>query len=266
MSEIETTTGNRLRVGDVFSQNGKHMVVWFANDSRAAVAVLGSKIAVDRSEKEGKEVIRFKADESENISPNSEVSVTKSLGREGLARLLDKRARLLSDEGETKSKEKTETKSKEKKAKKPAKEKKPSSRGQLWEGHAVTAVLRAIGKARWSFEEARTFVDEEKLHIADGTIRTKMGAGRTAKKELETDDGFPIAPVADELTKMRNKLGFGPIGQKKDDKAKPAAKGESKKKTAPKASKPVDKSAKSKSKPSKKTPAKKPADAPASEK
>jgi hypothetical protein len=53
----------------------------------------------------------------------------------------------------------------------------PTAR-QTLEGFAMTAVLRALGKAGWKFEETRTALAALGLTPADGTIRAQLLAGR----------------------------------------------------------------------------------------
>lgn len=221
----------RLRVGDIFLDKGVEAVVWFANDCRAAIAPLNSLIH-KRINNKGELQFLGGKEHSENISPNSDVKVIRSLGRQGLAEHIENR-----------SKQITEQKSENMKTVK-SKKKSEGTHGKLggYKGHSVTSVIRAFGKAGWTLDEARAFFKREGIPASDNTIKIQIRRG--AKGEQE---GAPLG--ADLLKSIKPKLAAvksdKPAGksEKSSKSEKPAAKSEApaaKKKDEPKkASKPA---------------------------
>jgi len=49
-------------------------------------------------------------------------------------------------------------------------------------GHPVTAVIRYLGKEGWAFTEAKAVLEEMKVSVADGTIKTQLGWGKRGGK------------------------------------------------------------------------------------
>lgn len=214
-----------LKVGDIVLVDGTKQVVWFKNDSRAAITPHFSRIKWRKND-EGK--IQFKADgDSENISPNSEIEIVERLGREGLANYLDRRKAPRDEPEETESTaektDKTMGKKKDKtekpdKAKKQKKEKTEGIRaGKLggYEGHSITSVIRSCGKFGWNAAEVAAFCEKIGIPVRPGTISIQLGRGR---KGGEGSD-FKLSGLSkNELEKVRPK-GLEKA-EKKDTKAK----------------------------------------------
>lgn len=201
-------------------RDGGEWVVWFINDSRAAIAPLSSVIKWRAREADGK--LQFMAKgETENISPNSEVEVLRSLGRKGLVDFLESNKNADNQKtsmSKDKSNNKSETKSKSKKDKTP-------SAGKLggYKGHSITSVVRAFGKAGWTLDEARVFFTRNDIEVADTTIKIQLRAG------VKGEGGDPADFSKDELSKMKPKVAAkteksgGKSKDKKKGKGKPAA-------------------------------------------
>jgi hypothetical protein len=82
MSDTTTAT---LQVGDVVDYEGLEFVVWLADETKACITSLKSKILTRTKDGE----IQFLAKgNTENVAPDSDMKVLRSLGREGLAEYL----------------------------------------------------------------------------------------------------------------------------------------------------------------------------------
>ncbi len=200
----------RLRVGDVFMQGDVKMVVFFANDSRAAVAPLNS--AIQARKLEGDDFYKFNCKyDVQDISPNSLVEVIESLGRDGLARHLSER-------GETISKNRSIMSKNAAKAKKD----KGESTGKLggYKGHSITSVIRAFGAAGWNLDEARAFFKAQKIDVADNTIKIQIRKGANGEEgaALSKKELAEIKPVVAKKEKSKDKK----ADKKKAKKSKPA--------------------------------------------
>lgn len=141
-------------------------VVWLVNECRAACIP-----ATSRSQ-----------NASINISPNSEVEILQRLGKSKMMEFLEN--------------QKNKGPMKDKASKKEKKEEAPKL-GKLggFLGHPITAVIRAMGAAKWEFWEARHVFNQEKIDVADNTIRIQLSKGKNG-------DGEP-APVSKELKDLR---------------------------------------------------------------
>jgi hypothetical protein len=86
----QSKESNGLHVGDVIDHDGAEWVVWSANDTKASIAPLDSKIVSRVRESDG--LIQFLAKgDTDAISPDADVKVKRSFGREGLKAHLDDR-------------------------------------------------------------------------------------------------------------------------------------------------------------------------------
>lgn len=179
---MKTEQPSRLHVGDVILRGGVEHVVWFKNDCRACIAPLASNIQFRFREEDGKPL--FLAKDSESISPNSDVKIVRSMGRQGLAVYLEEHNTSNTKTSMAKNKDSKTSKSNAPKL------------GKLggYKGHSMTSVIRAFGKAGWSLDEARAFFERNKLSVADATIKIQLRAGRIgeggdsadfSKKDLE---------------------------------------------------------------------------------
>lgn len=196
-------TGTRLRVGDLIEYNGDQVYVWLRNDSRAAVAPLKS-IEYRTRQEDGKLQFYARPERSDDISPNSESKILKSLGREGLAKLIDQspEQETVSEKGNMKNKNKKENKGKS--ASKSTESKESNGNGNPgklggWRGHSVTSVIRALGKAGWSITEVREFCKQQRIDAAENTMKIQVQRGRTGE-----GDPAPIAKA--ELEKLRPEI------------------------------------------------------------
>lgn len=140
-------------------------VVWLVNECRAACVPVTSRAQTN----------------SINISPNSEVEILERLGKAKMIEFL---------EGQ---KTKGPMKEKKEKQEKDTTPKLGKLGGFL--GHPITAVIRAMGHAKWEYWEARMVFTDEKIEVADNTIRIQLSKGKNG-------EGEP-APVAKELKDLR---------------------------------------------------------------
>jgi hypothetical protein len=207
---------HKLRVGDVFKDaKGVEKVVWFLNESRACVVPLTSPIQ-HRTDDGG--VIRFIAGkDSENISPDSLVEVTRSLGRKGLADLIDNR-----------SKQSAEENMKSKTTKKPAKGAKQEGTGTPGiragslgtfkdTGYSIASVVRKLASesgGSWTTPEIRAMFEKEGVECSDQTI--KLNVYRGVRPKYHKD--FVLAPLTKDQIPAKPKIA------EKAPAAKPAAK------------------------------------------
>lgn len=211
---------SRLRVGDVYKDpKGVEMVVWFLNQSRACVVPLDSQIK-HRTDDEG--VIRFIAGkESVNISPDSLVEVTRSLGRKGLADEIDKR-----------DKQSAEESMKSKTVKKPSKGAKKEGTGTpgiragslgTYEGYSIASVVRKLASEGWTTPEIRALFSAKKIECSDQTIKLNVYRGVRPKYHK----AFLLAPLTKDQIPAKPKVAAAPaktVPAKKPATAKPAAK------------------------------------------
>lgn len=210
-----------LRIGDVILRGEDEYVVWFVNDSRAAIAPLSSHIQFRIREDDGKLQFLAKKD-SENISAHSDCKVIRSLGRKGLASLLEERKTSTNndDDGEPEDTKKDKSMSKNKKTEKTETNGRPGKLGG-YKGHSVTSVVRAMGKAGWTLDEARTFFEKKDIAVADTTIKIQLRAG------VKGEGGDPAKFSKDELAAMKPKV------KKAAAKEEPAPKSKKKSKVKP---------------------------------
>lgn len=197
--QVQNDTGHRLSVGDVLDMNGKEYVVWFKNDSRAAVAPLSDKIEY-RLRDDGRPSFMSESKHVENISPNAESKILRSLGRDGLREFLDKR------NAETPKEEEVKTK------KAAAKKEKGTSTPGIRAGslgtfdhpqlkdYSIAAVIRAMAKNGWTFAECRAFCDKEGVKASDQTIKLNIYRGKNGV------DGEPAPVKADLLKELKPKV------------------------------------------------------------
>lgn len=198
-----------LMIGDVIKFNGSEHVVWFVNDSRAAVAELKSPIKFRVRDSDGK--FEFLAKESENISPNSDCEVLRSLGRKGLAAYLEQTAAK-----KNQNNSRTDM-AKDKSTKSTTKSEKEKT-GKLggYKGHSITSVIRAFGKVGYTLDEARAWFAKKDIAVADATIKIQLRAGSKG-------EGGDPAPISKEdLLAMKPKV-KAPAKAEKTEK-KPAKK------------------------------------------
>jgi hypothetical protein len=192
----------KLRVGDVYEDKGQKVVVWFLNESRACIAALDSSIEV-RYRDDG--TPGFAASKSlGNISPDSEVEVTESLGRKGLAALIEKR--------------KTEEPAPKAKATK-AKAAKPIGTpgiraGSLgnYLGFSIASVIRTLAKAGWKFAELRAWLDSIKIESSDQTIKLNIYRANHPERPDSGEhaplskDQVPVKPVIEGKKEKQQKV------------------------------------------------------------
>lgn len=201
----------RLHVGDVFIHEGIKQVVWFINESRAAIAPLNSPIKWRRKEEDNKIQFLAKDNAATDVAPTSQVEILKSYGREGLAKYLDERGDSINDTRKANMAKANKTK-----------KEKGDSTGKLggYKGHSITSVIRAFGKAGWTLEEAREWFRLNKIEVADNTIKIQIRRGANGDQE-----GAPLSKK--ELAEMKPEVEEKPKKSKdksKKDKGKKKAK------------------------------------------
>jgi len=100
--------------------------------------------------------------------------VIEHLGRRGLAKYLDERGDHINEQ-----RKENMAKTKKEKAEKGA------STGKLggYKGHSITSVIRAFGKAGWTLDEARAWFKQEKIDVADNTIKIQLRRGAKGEEE-----------------------------------------------------------------------------------
>ena len=227
-NENKLTGRDGLKVGDVvWFKNVKvddapiEYVVWYKNESRAAIAPLTSQIE-HRIFDDGK--VRFMAQgETLDISPNSELEILRRLGRNGL------RQYLLNRPKQTKTnKQQKDNNSMAKNTKSSGKDKTEVKEraGKLggYKGHSITSVIRAFGKAGWNLDEARAFFEKKEIAVADTTIKIQLRQGRIG------EGGDPAGFTKDELAAMKPKV---KAKAAKDEDTKPAKSKKDGKKSKP---------------------------------
>lgn len=240
MKTREIEDGSALKVGDVVEYGKKEYVVWFKNESRAAIAPLDGPIQYRVRDEDGK--VQFMAKEnSENVSPNSEMEVLRRLGRTGLADLIEAR-----NTKRTPMKKDSKKNKNSKNSKPAAVEDDGAPRlGKLggFEHHSVTSTLRACGKAGWSLAETREFCRIHELGASDTTIKIQTRAGKVGTFGPPAEiSKATLAKLRPEVPEEEEKTKPAPKASKKDKKgakAKPAKSGKKDKKT----SKPVEEEA-----------------------
>jgi hypothetical protein len=181
-------------------RNGIEYVVWFQNDSRAAVTPLESNMQFRLRDSDGKPQF-MTSGKSEDISPNSEVEILRSLGREGLSEFIDKRKQEQKDNPV------------DKKAKKAKKEKKeggtPGTRTGalgLLLGFSVASTIRTLGKAGWTYAEVKALMEKEKVTSSDQTIKLNIYRGaKGCGGELAPIKDFPAKPKVEQKEKKSAK-------------------------------------------------------------
>lgn len=192
---------SRLRVGDCFKDlKGVEMVVWFLNPSRACVVPLSSPIK-HRTDDQG--VIRFiGGKDSVNISPDSLVEVTRSLGRKGLADEIDKRDKQSSEES---MKSKT-TKKPSKGAKKEGTGTPGIRAGSLGTyadtGFSIASVVRKLASEGWTTPEIRALFAAKKIESSDQTIKLNVYRGVRTKYHK----AFQLAPLTKDQMPAKPKV------------------------------------------------------------
>jgi hypothetical protein len=191
---------HKLRVGDVFTDaKNVEKVVWFLNESRACVVPLTSPIK-HRTDDGG--VIRFIAGkESENISPDSLVTVTRSLGRKGLADFIDSR-----DKQSTEETMKAKTTKKPKGAKKEGTGTPGIRAGSLGTfadtGFSIASVVRKLASEGWTTPEIRALFNAKKIDCSDQTI--KLNVYRGVRPKYHKD--FQLAPLTKDQMPAKPKV------------------------------------------------------------
>lgn len=226
---------SKLRVGDVYNDGKQEVVVWFLNESRACIAPLDSHFEV-RYRDDG--MPTFAAAKSlGNISPDSLVTVTQSLGRKGFAEVLELRKKQ-STESTMKSKS-TTTKKAPKAAKKEGTGTPGIRAGSLgtYQGFSVASVVRTLGKAGWKAPEVRAFLNDQKLEASDQTIKLNIYRGvhgkdgepaplksLPAKPKVEVKaKAAPAKPAAKAKAAPAKKPAVAAVGAATKPAAKPAA-------------------------------------------
>lgn len=185
----QSDPNTRLRIGDIFTQSGQEYAVLFVNESRAAVAQTGFNIKPDLDP--AGHILRFNAEKTENISPNSEVHITHSLGRAGLLPYLN---RFQHKDAPTEGKPLIN-------------DPEPKVRG-LGEhlGHSVSAIIRAMGANGWTRDEARDYWRAVGIVVSNGTIAAKIADAKAGDGQF-TRDKFAIPQLTKEqLKEMRSKI------------------------------------------------------------
>jgi hypothetical protein len=210
----------KLRVGDTFLRENVTYAVYFINESRACIAPIDD-LSEYRKSDDG--MIKFAVPAgktSENIGPNSDLEITASLGREGLAQYIDERKARIEAE-------KPAPKTKPIKPAKPAKAAKTPGvagirSGSLgnYKGYSIASVIRTLATKGWNFAEIRAFLDKVKIESSDQTIKLNIYRGvnktNSALAPLTPAD-MPAKPVIEAKEK--------PAKKAKAEKAeKPAAK------------------------------------------
>lgn len=230
----ESGSLHKLAVGDVFSQENQDYVVWFLNESRAQIAPLTGEIEYRIREEDGR--IQFLATKgSENVSPNSEFKILRSLGRSGLKDEIDR----------LRKEQPTETNMK-KKTKKQKGEGTPGIRsGSLgtYKNYSIASVVRTLGKAGWKVPEVRAWLDKEGIKASDQTIKLNIYRGvKGVDGELAPlkKDEFPTKPVVESSkapakTGKKDKKGAKEKSSSKKAKAKASTGTKSSKKSDKKA-------------------------------
>jgi hypothetical protein len=204
----------RLKVGDVFRFNGVKSVVTFVHESRARIAPLNAPIKWRQLE--GQKIQFLARDQvTDDVSATSQVEIIKSYGREGLAKYLDERGDVISEQRRDNM-----AKNKKEKAEKGA------STGKLggYKGHSITSVIRAFGKAGWTLDEARAWFKQEKIEVADNTIKIQLRRGAKGEEEgapLSKKELAEIKPVVKASKKDKDKSSKK---DKKSDKKKSKSK------------------------------------------
>lgn len=64
-------------------------------------------------------------------------------------------------------------------------------------GHAVTAVIRWMGKAHFSFDEAMSVLNSMECEVAEGTVRTQLQCGKKGQR------GEPAALTDEQATELK---------------------------------------------------------------
>jgi hypothetical protein len=204
---------HKLRVGDVYvGEKGVEYVVWFLNESRACAAPLDSNIVPREGDDK---VIRFAAGkDSINISPDSLVQVTRSLGRQGLADHINNRKQQSAEDMKTKS---TTKKPSTKGAKKEGTGTPGIRAGSLGTfkdtGFSIAAVVRKLASesgGSWTTPEIRAMFEKEGVECSDQTI--KLNVYRGVRPKYHKD--FVLAPLTKDQIPAKPKIEAKPAAAK----------------------------------------------------
>lgn len=185
-----------LRVGDVINLKSEgDLVVWLVNDSRIACAPISNIKVVPRG---------FYAADSVNISPTSELPAKERLGNAGLKKRLEERK----DQQVMQAKQNLSH---------------ATSHKQREEGQwPVTGLIRAMGKALWSYEEVVGGLKLAGLEAAESTIHRHMRKGRLGLKppcKISPEDLEKLRPQT-QLPLKEEPAAPAPEGSKKPAKRK----------------------------------------------
>lgn len=190
------TEPTRLRAGDIIEMSVKSGatnpgLVWHVNDCRAMVFPL-TPVSRTVSPRFSDKEVSFESDaEMISISPSAEYPFLQRLGEQGMVAFLEAK------QMERNTKKADMEKNKQKKA--AAAENEGPKLGRLggFKGHSITSAIRAFGLAGWAFWEVRHVFEQEKIAVADNTIRIQLSAGRNEV------GGAPAEFTQKELKAMR---------------------------------------------------------------
>lgn len=188
---VEVEPLSRLQLGDVIILIEGRYIVYSVTESRACCAPLsGSTVKYKTRFGDVKEYTA--TGNTISISPNSECEIFKRLGEYGLQQWAEG-VRPESKKSSGVSAPKGVEAPKRATAPKPVKT--PKVEAKLLD-HPIRAVILAMGKAQWTFDEVKAALLANGIkEVADNTIRKRMHIGR---KGLE--------PVVDIASKTLNKL------------------------------------------------------------
>lgn len=221
----------RLQTGDIidlsFNPNDPKLhLVFRANECRACLLPMTS---AGRVEDAGKLVDYDIHPKMVGISPNTECTIVKRLGKTGMIEFLENK------QATNNKRKDSDSMSKNKNSEKTEEAPKLGKLGGFL-GHSLTSVIRAMGKLGWEYWEAVNVFASEKIPVAENTVRIQLAAGKRGQ-------GGEPAPISAELKKLRPDASEKPVrktaekAEKKGKKAGKAAKAEKSEKPAKKAKK-----------------------------